>query len=116
MQRIGLPDQFENLIADLDFGLAEEGAFFGNNERPGDGEELIAGLLFHLGGELLGLDFLLRSQRGRGHWGSSRASELDMIILNYVELYRSCTNSGAAYPPLTPGAIAGSNSPVQMLF
>jgi hypothetical protein len=98
MQRIGLPDQFENLIADLDFGLAEEGAFFGNNERPGDGEELIAGLLFHLGGELLGLDFLLRSQRGRGHWGSSRASELDMIILNYVELYRSCTNSGAAYP------------------
>ena len=97
MQRVGRSDQFENLIADVEFGLAKEGAFLGGDESPGDGEEVIAGLLFHLAGELLSLVFLFGGQ-GNQHGGSSRASDLISIVLNHVELYRSCTNSGAAYP------------------
>lgn len=62
MQRVGLSDQFESLIADVEFGLAEEGAFLGGHECPGNSEEVIAGYLCHLGGELLSLSFLFRGQ------------------------------------------------------
>lgn len=65
MQRVGLPDQFENLIAHVEFGLAEESAFFGGDEQSGDGEELIAGLLLHFGGEFLGLGFSFGRQSCR---------------------------------------------------
>lgn len=63
MQRVGLPDQFENLIANVELGLAEESAFFGGHKCPGDGKEMIPGLLFQLGGELLGLRFLFRGKK-----------------------------------------------------
>ena len=101
MQRVGLPDHLENLISDVEFGLAEEGAFLGGHECPGDGEELLAGVLFHLGGELLGLGFLFGGQGRRrstwgilpGEWFRDHHSELRRSIQKFHQLW-SCLPAG----------------------
>ena len=68
------------------------------HEHAGHGEKLLAGLFFHLGGELLSLGFLFGGQRD-GHRGILPGA---CVFVNnvpiYVELNKKSTNFGAAYP------------------
>jgi hypothetical protein len=70
---VGLGADAVDEVADLEFGVAEEGGIVGGDEGAGDGEELfIRGLTEGLS-ELLGLGFPFGGERSGGHERASVA-------------------------------------------
>ena len=62
MVLVGFGGDLEDEVADLKFGVAEQGRRAAVDEGAGDLEELVLAQLGDGGGEFLGLDFLVSRQ------------------------------------------------------